>query len=140
MQGPEPVLREQAGFLRSRYALALLERGERPDHRRRRRSPYPPEDQHSKRQRAEDRAEEREEDDGEAYQNVQSRRRAAVRLTNTAVAVAAELVERPAPLEAHAAAVVEDARRERLGRYIYLARVQAEVVLAGVLVPPDAAL
>ena len=72
----------------------------------------------------------------EARRDVEPRRGAAVRFTNTINAVSAELVERPAPLEPDAAAVVEHARRERLGRHVDLARVQAEVVLAGVLVPP----
>ena len=36
--------------------------------------------------------------------------------------------------------MVEHARRERLGRHVDLARVQAEVVLVGVLVPPHATL
>ena len=41
--------------------------------------------------------------------------------------------ERPAPLEPDAAAVVAARRRDRLGRHVDLARVQAEVVLAGYL-------
>ena len=141
VQGPEPVLREQAA-LRSRYDVVarlpfsseesvrtIANGGAGRDIRRRSAaatSATSASGQRSTRTTAEKPA-----------ATSSPRRRAAVRFTNTINAVAAELVERQRRSSRTRPRWSSTRAVTVLGRHVDLARVQAEVVLAGVLVPPD---